>query len=96
MKKGKRIIAIVSVIAILIYVICSVYMLLTNPTDTYIVKQGSLSEEDECIGYIIRKEKIKLKVIYCLLIRVLYYLFKPFYKNKMGISPVEEIYNLFK
>ena len=58
MKKGKRIIAIVSVIAILIYVICSVYMLLTNPTDTYIVKQGSLSEEDECIGYIIRKEKI--------------------------------------
>ena len=58
MKKGKRIIAIVSVIAILIYVICSVYLLLTNPADTYIVKQGSLSEEDECIGYIIRKEKI--------------------------------------
>ena len=58
MKKGKRIIAIVSVIAILIYVICSVYLLLTNTTDTYIVKHGSLSEEDECIGYIIRKEKI--------------------------------------
>ena len=58
MKKGKRIIAILSVIAILIYVICSVYLLLNNPTDTYIVKQGSLSEEDECIGYIIRKEKI--------------------------------------
>ena len=58
MKKGKRIIAILSVIAILIYVICSVYLLLTNPTDTYIIKHGSLSEEDECIGYIIRKEKI--------------------------------------
>lgn len=58
MKKGKRIIAILSVIAILIYVICAVYLLLINPTDTYIVKQGSLSEEDECIGYIIRDEKI--------------------------------------
>jgi len=33
-------------------------MLIMHPTDTYIVKQGTLSEEDEAIGYIIREEQV--------------------------------------
>ena len=56
MKKGKRIIAILSVIAVLACVISAVYLLIVNPTNTYVVQQGSLSQEDEAIGYIIRDE----------------------------------------
>lgn len=56
MKKGRRIIAILSIIAVLIYVISAVYMLIVNPTDTYVVKQGTITEEDEAVGYIIRNE----------------------------------------
>lgn len=56
MKKSRKIIAILSVVAVLIYVISAVYLLIVNPTNTYVVKQGSLSEEDEANGYIIRDE----------------------------------------
>ena len=58
MKKGRKAIAILSVIAILIYVISAVYLLIVHPTDTYVIKEGSISEEDEAIGYVIRQEKI--------------------------------------
>lgn len=58
MKKGSKIIAILSVIAVLIYVISAVYLLIVNPTNTYIVQHGNLSEEDEAIGYIIRDELV--------------------------------------
>lgn len=58
MKKGSKIIAKLSVIAVLIYVISAVYLLIVNPTNTYIVQHGNLSEEDEAIGYIIRDEVI--------------------------------------
>ena len=58
LKKNKRIIAIVSVIAILIYIVSAIFLLISHQTETYVVKQGSLSEEDEAIGYIIRNEKV--------------------------------------
>lgn len=58
LKKGKKIIAILSVIAVAIYVISAVYLLIVHPTDTYIVKEGTISEEDEEIGYIIRDEQV--------------------------------------
>lgn len=58
MKKGGKVIAILSAIAVIIYVISAVYLLIVHPTDTYVVKQGTVSEEDEGIGYIIRDEKI--------------------------------------
>ena len=58
MKKGKKIIAIISVIAALICIGSSIYLLIVHPTDTYVVKQGTLSEEDETIGYIIRNEVV--------------------------------------
>ena len=58
MKKGKKIVAILTVLAILIYGITAVYLLIIHPTDTYIVKEGQISEEDEKIGYIIRDEKV--------------------------------------
>ena len=58
MKKGKKIIAIISAIAVLIYVITAVYLLIVHPTDTYVVKLGELSEEDDSVGYIIRDEVV--------------------------------------
>ena len=58
MKKGGKIIAIISIIAVLIYVISAVYLLIVHPIDTYVVKEGSLSEEDETIGFIIRDEYV--------------------------------------
>jgi len=58
LKKGKTIIAILSVIGVLAYIVSAIYLLIVHPTDTYIVKQGTISEEDEAIGYIIRNEKV--------------------------------------
>ena len=58
MKKSGKVVAILSAIAIIIYVISAVYLLIVHPTNTYVVKQGTLSEEDESIGYIIRDEKV--------------------------------------
>lgn len=58
MKKGRKVIAIFTVIAVLIYVISVIYLLIVHPTDTYIIKEGSLTEEDEATGYIIREEEI--------------------------------------
>lgn len=58
MKKGKTIIAILLLIAVLIYAISAIYLLIANPKETYIVKQGTISEEDEAIGYIIRNENV--------------------------------------
>ena len=56
MKKSRKIIAILSVVAVMIYAVSAVYLLIVNPTNTYVVKQGSLSEEEEANGYIIRDE----------------------------------------
>lgn len=56
MKKSGKIIAIISAIVVIAYLISAIYLLIVHPTDTYVVKQGTLSEEDEEIGYIIRNE----------------------------------------
>lgn len=58
MKKGKKVIAIISILAVVAYVISAIYLLIIHPTDSYIVKQGTLSKEDEEIGYIIRDEQV--------------------------------------
>lgn len=58
MRKSRKIIAILSAIAVLIYAVSAVYLLIAKTKETYIVKQGTISEEDEAIGYIIRNEKI--------------------------------------
>lgn len=58
MKKFRGIIAIISVIGVLIFVINTVYLLITNTSETYIVSQGTISKEDEAVGYIIRDEQI--------------------------------------
>lgn len=58
MGKVKKAIAIILVIAILSYIAYALYLLIVNPTDTYIVKQGTISAEETTAGYIIRDEGI--------------------------------------
>ena len=59
MGKGKLILVIVSSLIIISYIISAVYLLITHPTDTYIISQGTISQEDESVGYIIRDEEVK-------------------------------------
>lgn len=59
MEKGKLILVIVSSLIIISYIISAVYLLITHPTDTYIISQGTISQEDESVGYIIRDEEVK-------------------------------------
>ena len=58
MKKSRKIIAIGIAIAVLVYTIIAVCLLLVNHEETYIVKQGKITEEEETTGYIIRNEKV--------------------------------------
>lgn len=58
MKKSKKIILIILVSLITIYVIYAIYLLIVNPVDTYIIKKGTLSQEETGIGYVIRNEKV--------------------------------------
>lgn len=58
MKKSKKIILIILVSLITVYVIYAIYLLIANPVDTYIIKKGTLAQEETGIGYIIRNEKV--------------------------------------
>ena len=58
MKKSSKVIAILLIIAVLICVASAIYLLIVNQINTYVVRQGSISKEDEAIGYIIRNEKV--------------------------------------
>lgn len=56
MKKFKRILAIVLVIVVISIAVYAIQLILKKTTNTYIIQEGTLSEEDEAIGYIIRDE----------------------------------------
>lgn len=58
MGKGKIIIAILSAIIIIAYIISAIYLLIVHPTDTYVISQGTITQEDESTGYIIRDEEV--------------------------------------
>ena len=58
LKKAKKIISIIVAIVVIIYVIFAIYMLIVDSSETYIVTQDTLSQEEESIGYIIRDEKV--------------------------------------
>ena len=58
MKKSKKIIAVILVLLVAIYVGYAVHLLIVDPQDTYIIKEGTLTQEDSVVGYIIRDEVI--------------------------------------
>ncbi len=59
MGKGKAIIAILSGIIIVAYIISAIYLLIVHQSDTYVIRQGTVAQEDETVGYIIRDEQVK-------------------------------------
>ena len=58
LNKQKYIGFILIVLAIILYAIYTVYRLVANPTDTFIVENGKLSSEETTSGYIIREETV--------------------------------------
>lgn len=54
----KVIIASLLVIGIIVYLTIAVYKLIKNPTDTVVVKEGKISQEETVNGYIIRDEMV--------------------------------------
>ena len=56
MKKKKKVIAIILAILIITYISYAIYLLISHPTDTYIIREGSLSQEETGVGYVIRNE----------------------------------------
>lgn len=62
--KGRKIIAILSAIVIIAYIIWAIYLLIVHPVDTYVISQGTISQEDEEVGYIIRDEKVQKSADY--------------------------------
>mgnify|MGYP004584188829 FL=1 len=62
--KGGKIVAILSTIVIIAYIISAIYLLIIHPTDTYVISQGTISQEDETVGYIIRDEEVKKSTNY--------------------------------
>ncbi len=59
MGKGQKIVAVLSGIIIISYIIYAIYLLIAHSTDTYIITQGTISQEDDGVGYIIRDEQVK-------------------------------------
>ena len=59
MKNKKRIMVIIFVIPVITYISYAMYLLISHPTDTYIIKEGTLSQEETGIGYVIRNEVVK-------------------------------------
>ena len=59
MGKGKKAIVLISAIIIIVYISWAIYLLIVHPTDVYIINQGTLSKEDETVGYIIRNEQVQ-------------------------------------
>ncbi len=58
MNKKKVIIVFVILGLIIIYAIYLIIRLIQNPTDIFVVKQGTIVEEETAIGYIIRDEQV--------------------------------------
>ena len=52
--------ALVSVVLLIVLSFCiyNIIMLIVNPTDTFMVEEGSITEEEDTIGYIIRSEQV--------------------------------------
>ena len=57
--KGQKIVAVLSGIVIISYIIYAIYLLIVHSNDTYIITQGTISQEDDGVGYIIRDEQVK-------------------------------------
>lgn len=56
--RKKKIIIYIVLIAILLYILYTIYLLIKQPTSTFTVEEGKLYQEEIDIGYVIRNEKV--------------------------------------
>ncbi len=56
--KHKRVIIMLVLLCILVYILQLIVRLFQNPTDTFLVEQGQIYQEESAIGYIIRDETV--------------------------------------
>ena len=57
-KRTKKIIIGIIVVIAVVYGVFMVYKLIKNPSNTFIVENGTISEEETVSGYIIRNEEV--------------------------------------
>ena len=58
LRKHKRVIIMFVLLCVIIYIFCIVAKLIKNPTDTFLVEQGQIYQEEIANGYIIRDEVV--------------------------------------
>ena len=58
LNKKKKIIINIILIAILVYVFYTIYLLIKQPTSTFTIIEGNLYQEETNVGYVIRNEKV--------------------------------------
>ena len=58
MSKQKKTIFLLIMMLILCYLIYTIYLLIKQPTDIFVIEEGKLYQEETAIGYVIRDEKI--------------------------------------
>ncbi len=58
MNKKRIVICISVIILILIYFIYAIVMLVKEPTNTFVIENGKISEEETAVGYVIRDETV--------------------------------------
>ncbi len=56
--KTKRIFTYIVLIAILLYILYTIYLLIKRPTNIFTIEEGTLYQEETDIGYVIRKETV--------------------------------------
>lgn len=57
-KKLKKILILIILLAIIAYILWTIYLLIKQPTDVFVVEKGSIYLEETNVGYIIRKEQV--------------------------------------
>ena len=55
--KNKILISII-LLVIFAYIIYAIYLLVKDPTDTFTVEEGTVSQEESAVGYVIRDETV--------------------------------------
>ena len=56
--QAKKIIIGIIFIAILIYILCTIFFLIKQPTNIFTIEKGNLYQEETNIGYVIRDEQV--------------------------------------